>query len=67
MKRVYIRFNFDDHMNIEADYIYRDGEFILIYNGDNLIAMVRPEFVDVICITEKPIKENKNEFQKRKL
>jgi hypothetical protein len=53
-------------MNIEADYIYRDGEFILIYNGDNLVAMVRFEFVDVICITEKPIKENKNEIQKRK-
>lgn len=66
MKRVVIKFSFDDHLNIEGDYIVRDGEFILVYNGDNLVAMVRPEFVNVICISEKPLKENKNEVQKRK-
>ena len=55
MKRVYIKFTYDDHMNIEGDYIVNDGGFIYVYNGDNLVAMVRHEIVNLICISEKQI------------
>jgi UDP-N-acetylglucosamine pyrophosphorylase len=42
-------------MNIEADYIVHEGEFIYVYNGDNVVAMVRPEIVNLICISEKQV------------
>jgi hypothetical protein len=60
MKRVYIKFTFDDHMNIEGDYIVHDGEFIYVYNGDNVVAIVRPEIVNLICISEKQGREKHN-------
>jgi hypothetical protein len=60
MKRVVIKFTYDDHMNIEGDYIVNDGTFIYVYNGDNIVAMVRPEIVNLICLSEKQTKENKN-------
>lgn len=62
MKRVYIKFNElndNDHMNIEGDYIYRDGDYIFVYNGDNIVAMVRPEIVNLICISEKQVNTKK--------
>lgn len=62
MKRVYIKFNElnnNDHMNIEGDYIYRDSDYIFVYNGDNIVAMVRPEIVNLICISEKQINVKK--------
>lgn len=62
MKRVVIKFNEindNDHMNIEGDYIVNDGEFIYVYKGDNIVAMVRPEIVNLICISEKQVNAKK--------
>jgi hypothetical protein len=56
MKRVYIKFNEfnnNDHMNIEGDYIFRDGDYIYVYNGDYISAIVRHELINLICISEK--------------
>jgi UDP-N-acetylglucosamine pyrophosphorylase len=47
-------------MNIEGDYIVHDGEFIYVYNGDNVVAMVRPEIVNLICISEKLCNKKEN-------
>ena len=64
MKRVYIKFNEfnnNDHMNIEGDYIFRDGDYIYVYNGDNIVAIVRHETINLICLSEKQgnVKGNK--------
>jgi hypothetical protein len=61
MKRVVIKFKDKelDHMNIEGDYIYRDGDYIFVYNGDNIVAMVRHEIVNLICISEKQVNAKK--------
>lgn len=66
MKRVYIKFTYDDHMNIEGDYIVHDGEFIYVYNGDNVVAMARPEIVNLICISEKQVLTKKELITKFK-
>ena len=55
MKRVVFRFAGiePDHMNIAGDFIdFRDG-FIVVWNGDFIVAMVRQEFVNYVCISEK--------------
>jgi hypothetical protein len=55
MKRVVIRFKDKglDHMNIEGDYIDLKDDFIYVYNGDYISAIVRHELINLICISEK--------------
>ena len=62
MKRVYIKFTYDDHMNIEGDYNCYNENFICVYKGDDIVAMVRPEIVNLICISEK--KNQERDMQK---
>ena len=68
MKRVVIKFNDKelDHMNIEGDYIDLKDEFIFVYNGEYISAIVKRKLVNLICISEKNMKGNANEIQKRK-
>ena len=55
MKRVVIKFKDKelDHMNIEGDYIALQDDFIYVYNGDYISAIVRCELINLICISQK--------------
>lgn len=53
MKRVVIKFKDGDHMNIQGDYIDMKDEFIYVYNGDYIVAIVRHDIVNIVCISEK--------------
>jgi hypothetical protein len=68
MKRVVVKFKDKelDHTNIEGDCIYYNEDFIYIYKGDNIVGMVRPDLVNLICISEKQDRQSNNEVQKRK-
>lgn len=68
MKRVVVKFKDKelDHTNIEGDYIYYNEDFIYIYKGDNIVGMVRPDLVNLICISEKQDRQSNNEVQKRR-
>ena len=56
MKRVVFRFIEDidlTHINIQGDCIdVRDG-FIVVWNGDLIVAMVKQEIVKLVYISEK--------------
>ena len=56
MKRVVFRFVDGiepNHMNIPGDCIdVRDG-FVVVWNGEFIIAMVKQEIVTFVCISEK--------------
>ena len=55
MKRVVIKFKDKelDHMNIEGDFIDLKDDFIYVYKGDYIVAIVRHEVVNFVCISEK--------------
>ena len=53
MKRVVFKFKDGDGMNIQGDYIDMRDEFIYVYNGDYIVAIVRHEIVNIVCISEK--------------
>jgi hypothetical protein len=59
VKRVVFKFKdgiAPDHMNIAGDcFDLRDG-FIYVWNGEDVVAMVRVDIVNLVCISEK--KEN---------
>ena len=56
MKRVVFKFTDaiePNHMNIPGDCIdMRDG-FIYVWDGDLVVAIVRAEMVNMVCISEK--------------
>ena len=56
MKRVVFKFKEGiepDHMNIPGDCIERREEFIYVWDGEFVAAMVRTEIVNMVCISEK--------------
>lgn len=53
MKRVIIKFKDNTHINIQGDYLVRDGEYILAYNGEALVAMVHKELIKAVYLSEK--------------
>ena len=56
MKRAVFRFIKGiepDHMNIQGDCLDRREDFIYVWNGENLVAMVRTDIVNTVCISEK--------------
>lgn len=59
IKRVVFKFKdgiAPDHMNIAGDcFDLRDG-FIYVWNGEDVVAMVRVDIINYVCISEK--KEN---------
>lgn len=56
MKRVVFRFiegMEPNHMNIPGDCIdMRDG-FIFVWDGENVVAIVRQDIVNYVCISER--------------
>lgn len=40
-------------MNLQGDYIDRRDDFIFVWNGEDIVAIVRPELVNMVCISEK--------------
>lgn len=61
MKRVVFKFKDGTHINIEADYLQRDEEFITAWNGDQIIAVVRCEFLAMVYLSEKGNKIERSE------
>lgn len=56
MKRVVFKFKDGDGMNLPGDYIEHRDEFIYVFNGEYVVAIVRADIVNIVCISEK--KEN---------
>ena len=56
MKRVVVTFKEGiepNHMNIPGDGIERRDEFIYVWEGEFVVAMVRTDTVNMVCISEK--------------
>ena len=53
MKRVFIRFKDGTYINIEADYLQRDEEFLTAWNGDNIVAIARLEVIQTAHLSER--------------
>lgn len=53
MKRVVIKGKDDLHINIEGDYFRFDEDFLLAWNGENLVAIVRVELIQMAYIVDK--------------
>ena len=53
MKRVVFQFTNGDGMNIPGDCIDMRDEFIFVWNGEYVVAMVRRDIVNAVCISEK--------------
>ncbi len=53
MKRVIFKFKDGTHINIQGDFLARDGEYITAWNGENLVAMVSKELIQAVYISEK--------------
>ena len=56
MKRVVIKFTEGiepNHINIPGDCIERRDDFIYVWDGDIVVAIVRTEIVNMVCISEK--------------
>ena len=53
MKRVVFKFTDGDGMNIPGDCIDMRDEFIFVWDGELVVAMVRRDIVNCVCISEK--------------
>ena len=53
MKRVIIKFKDGAHINIEADFLQRDEEFITAWNGNDIAAIVRTELIQMAYLSER--------------
>lgn len=53
MKRAIFKFTNGEHINIPADYINLQDGLYVAYNGDNVVAYARQEFVDVVYLSEQ--------------
>ena len=53
MKRVIIKLKDGAHINIEADYLQRDEEFITAWNGNDIAAIVRTELISMAYLSER--------------
>lgn len=53
MKRVVFKFKDGDGMNIPGDYIEIRDDFIIVYNGEYIVAIVRHDIVNLVCISER--------------
>lgn len=53
MTRVIIRFKDGEYLNIPADYIATQDDFIKVWQGENLVAIVRQDEVSVCYLSEK--------------
>lgn len=53
MPRVIFRFKDGEYLNIPADYIATQDDFIKVWHGENLVAMARHDEVSVCYLSEK--------------
>lgn len=51
--RAIIKFKDNSYINIAADYIATQDDFIKVWNGENLVAMARHDEVSVCYLSEK--------------
>lgn len=56
MKRVVFKFKDGiepDHMNIPGDCFDLRNDFVLVWQGEDVVAMVRTDIINYVCISEK--------------
>ena len=56
MKRAVFKFKDGiepDHMNIPGDCFDLRGDFVLVWRGEDVVAMVRTDIINYVCISEK--------------
>ena len=53
MKRIVIKCKDDLHINVEGDFFRLDDDFLLAWNGDALVAIVKTELVQMAYIADK--------------
>ena len=51
--RAIIRFKDNSYINISADYIATQDDFVKVWNGENLVAMVRQDEVSACYLSER--------------
>ena len=60
MKRVVFKFKDGDGMNLPGDYIEMRDDFIYVFNGEYVVAIVRADIVNIVCISERTTKCSEN-------
>ena len=53
MKRVFIKFKDGTHTNIEADFLQIADGIITAWNGNDIVALAKLEFVQTAYLSEK--------------
>lgn len=53
MKRVVIKCKDGQYINVAGDFFRLDEDFLLAWNGENLVAIVRVELIESAHISEK--------------
>ena len=51
--RAIIKFKDNSYINISADYIATQDDFVKVWNGENLVAMVRQDEVSACYLSER--------------
>jgi hypothetical protein len=63
MSRAIIKFKQGETQNAKADSITKSDEFIEIRNGENIVAIIRPEMIDACYLVNKEEVVNKEEIK----
>ena len=53
MKRVIFKLKDGTHINIQGDYLARDDIYVTAWDGENLVAMVEKEQIQMVYLSEK--------------
>ncbi len=53
MKKVIFKFKDGTHINIKGDFLAREGEYVLAWDGENVVAMVAKEIIQAVYLSEK--------------
>ena len=53
MKRVIFKFTNGEHINLPADYINLENGVYSAFNGQNVVAYAKQEFVDAVYLSEQ--------------
>lgn len=53
MKRIIVQLNDGSHINIPADRMERDGDYLIAFSGDKMVAFIDVSAVIVAHMSEK--------------
>ena len=53
MARAIVMLTDGNYINISADYIHWEKDFVSVWNGENCVAIIKVDFVNVAYLSEK--------------